>query len=69
MSIKKEFVDDIKFATGSRTDDLDMRPSIELWPGEDDFAEWLACHEASRRTVICNTPEFRDTPFCGTGFH
>jgi hypothetical protein len=69
MDITREFVEDVKRTYQSRMDSLDMRPNIELFPGEDADAEWLACHELGKRTTICNTPEFRDTPFCGTGSH
>jgi hypothetical protein len=69
MAFKEEFVEEIKAGLQSRMDSADMRPNIELFPGEDDDAEWLACHERKMRTTICNTPELRDTPFCGTGSH
>jgi hypothetical protein len=69
MDIKNEFVEDVKSALQDRMESLNMRPNIELFPGEDDFAEWVACHERKARTAICNAPEFRDTPFCGTGAH
>jgi len=69
MSVREEFLDDIKNMLKARIEERDMRPLIEAVPGEDDFAEWLACHERANQTVICTTPELRDTPFCGTGFH
>ncbi len=69
MSTKEEFLTQVKEVLANRSADEEMRPNIEVWPAEDDFAHWVAHHESKERTVICNTPEFHDTPFCGTGYH
>jgi len=69
MGFKEEFVDAINAGLGSRTQQLSLRPSVEVCPGDDDDALWVSSHQNRIRTVICNTPEFRDTPFCGAGYH
>ncbi|MBI5569100.1 MAG: hypothetical protein HY914_04060 [Desulfomonile tiedjei] len=69
MTFREEFNENIKSMLEARSQERDTRPLIESVAGEDDFAEWLACHERASQTVICNTPELRDTPFCGTGSH
>ena len=66
---KREFVDNINARIADREKERDLRPDIEVWPGFDDFAEWAASHERRERAVICSTPEFRQTPYCGTGYH
>lgn len=47
----------------------ELRPGIEVWPGEGDFADWIAYHMAKDRPLICRMPEFRASPFCGAGHH
>lgn len=66
---KDDFVSNINDGFTERTEDLDLRPTMEVWPAEDDFGHWVAFHEAKERAVICNTPEYKDTPFCGSGSH
>ncbi len=44
------------------------RPGIEIWP-EDDDAMWLLSHGNPVRDIICATPEYGDSPFCGIGHH
>lgn len=50
-------------------DDMDMRPGIEVWPEDDDFGKWIAAHENPAMTGLCRTPQLKDTPFCGPGYH
>jgi hypothetical protein len=63
------FFDEVLSDLESRIRASALRPQIEVWPEDDDFANWLTYHEAKERAVICKTPEFKDTPFCGTGYH
>lgn len=69
MAIRDEFVDGIKEGFGARVEGANRRPDVEIWPEEDDFGRWVAAHEDSVRSVICASPEFSDTPYCGRGFH
>lgn len=69
MAIKTEFEKKIKDTVGDRIENQGMRPEIEVRPVEDDFGHWVASKEARERAVICNSPEYKDTPFCGTGHH
>jgi hypothetical protein len=66
---RKEFEDKIKEGASQRTEDQNMRPGIECWSAEDDFGRWVASHESKVRSIICSFPEFKDAPFCGSGFH
>jgi hypothetical protein len=52
----------------SRYDNQFSRPGVEVWTDDDD-AMWILSHNDPARSVICSTPEFMDSPFCGTGFH
>ncbi|MBI5568553.1 MAG: hypothetical protein HY914_01260 [Desulfomonile tiedjei] len=45
------------------------RPTVEGWSEDEDYSDWVATHGDQIRTIICNTPEFRDSPFCGPGLH
>lgn len=69
MSLKKDVENNVKKNRETRFNDKDNRPLMEVWPSDDDFGHWVAYHEAKERGVICNTPEFKDTPFCGSGHH
>lgn len=62
MSAKEDFVMAIKEGFGARVHGHELRPNIEVWPEEDDFGKWVASHEDKVRTVLCETPEFKDTP-------
>jgi hypothetical protein len=44
------------------------RPRIEIWP-DDDWAAWVSSHDEKRRTLICNLPSMKATPFCAMGYH
>ena len=68
MSFRKEMMDGISDTEGVRITNEAYRPSVEVWP-DDDFAEWVSAHEDRVRHIICNTPEFRATPYCGVGSH
>ncbi len=64
-----EFTEKIKERLADRENERNLRPDIEVWPGSDDFAEWVASHERRERAVICKTPEYQNTPYCGGGSH
>ncbi|MDA8407679.1 MAG: hypothetical protein M0T73_12605 [Deltaproteobacteria bacterium] len=69
MSATSEFLGNINDGLGQRIEEQNVRPSVEVWPDEDDFGRWVAAHRDPVRSVICNAPEFADTPFCGRGIH
>ena len=69
MDIKTQFEKKIKDGICDRIEGHGSRPYIEVWPAEDDFGHWVASKERRVRGVICNTPEHKDTPYCGTGYH
>jgi hypothetical protein len=69
MSIREDFVEAVKEGLGARVEAQAKRPTVEVWPEEDDFGRWIASHTDRVRTVICETPEFKDAPFCGRGSH
>ncbi len=69
MVFEDEFVGEIVDNLDARISEMDTRQRVEVWPGDDDFGNWLAFHERKSKAVICNAPEFKDTPFCGTGYH
>jgi len=69
MSARDEFIRDINDGLGQRIEDQNNRPNIEVWPDEDGFGRWVAAHRNKVRPVICSSPEFADSPFCGRGFH
>jgi hypothetical protein len=68
-TMKEEFFTAVNDNLDARIEEQGIRPRIEVCPPDDEYARWVACHEAKDRTVICQTPEYRDTPFCGTGCH
>jgi len=69
MSIKEEFLGNIVGNLGDRIESQGVRPTVEVWPEEDDFGRWVASHRDPVLGVVCNTPEYRDLPFCGRGVH
>jgi hypothetical protein len=68
MSIRSDLLNALKETEESRLNDRDNRPMVEVWP-DDEFAFWVSQHQDASRHIICSTPEFMDTPFCGVGFH
>ena len=68
MSFKKDMMDDIRDWEGRRVKYEGDRPFMEVWP-DDGFAEWVSAHQDRVRNIICNTPEYRATPYCGVGFN
>jgi hypothetical protein len=68
-TMKEEFLTAVNDNLEARIEDQGIRPRIEVCPADDEYARWVAYHEAKDRAVICQTPEYRDTPFCGTGCH
>jgi len=69
MSASREFVGAIVDGINDRIEAQGNRPNIEVWPDEDGFGRWVACHRDKVRSTVCSTPEYADTPFCGRGFH
>ena len=65
---RKEFEEKIKDNLDERIREQDVRPHVEVWPEEDDFGRWVASKKDAVRSVICNTPEYKDMPFCGRGY-
>jgi hypothetical protein len=65
---KREFTSALNDTFEARVEAQDSRPMVEEWP-YDDFAQWVSSHQDKARHVICNTIEFRDSPFCGSGYH
>jgi hypothetical protein len=68
-SLRSQFLSSIAQLKDVRREEHSFRPEIEVWPFEDDYAHWVISHEDPARSVICNTPEFKDSPFCGHGAH
>jgi len=69
MSMREDFVEAVKGGLAARVEAQETRPNIEVWPEEDDFGRWVASHGDQVMAVICETPEFKDSPFCGRGYH
>jgi hypothetical protein len=67
MGFKEEFLSNIKDSQAERFENASNRPLIEVW--QDDDSDWIASHEDQARQVLCTTPEFESTPFCGKGLH
>ena len=68
MSYKRHLEDYLKESLETRFENHDTRPSLEIWPDDDD-AMWVLRHSDPARDVICSTAEYGDSPFCGTGSH
>ena len=66
--LKREFNSAINDTFEARVEEQDSRPMVEGWPF-DDFTQWASAHRDKSRHVICNTPEFMQSPFCGNGYH
>jgi hypothetical protein len=67
MSFKEEFLSNIRDSQKQRFENARNRPMIEVWP--DDDGDWIASHENQTRRILCVTPEFANSPFCGRGSH
>ncbi|MBI5248827.1 MAG: hypothetical protein HY912_04975 [Desulfomonile tiedjei] len=68
MSYKRHLEEYLKESLESRLENQKNRPGMEVWPDDDD-AMWVLRHSDPSRDIICSTPEFSDSAFCGTGFH
>jgi len=68
MSYKRHMEDYLEESHETRFENQVSRPSIEIWPDDDD-AMWVLKHSNPAKDIICSTPEFSDSPFCGTGHH
>jgi len=69
MSYENYFLAEVRETEESRERDQNLKPTMEVWPVEDEFSCWIAYHEAKDRAVICSTAELKDMPYCGTGYH
>jgi hypothetical protein len=69
MSIREDFNEAVKGGFEVRVKSQETRPNVEVWPEEDDFGRCVGSHEDPVRGVVCGTPEFKDSPFCGRGHH
>lgn len=69
MSQRDGFSSEESDESDYRVAEASMAPGIEVWPGEGDFSDWIAYHVGKERLVICSSPEFRASPFCGIGYH
>lgn len=69
MKLTEEFEKHLNETLETRTAEQEVRPRVEVWPVEDEFGRWVAEHEDKARAVVCDTPELKDTPFCGSGYH
>ncbi len=69
MSVREDFNETINQDFSNRVESQGNRPGVEVWPQEEDFGRWVASHEDRVRSVICESPEFKDAPFCGRGYH
>jgi hypothetical protein len=68
MSYKRHMEEYLKESSEERLNNENDRPHVEVWPDDDD-AMWVLAHSDPARDVICTTPEFANSAFCGTGFH
>jgi hypothetical protein len=68
MSYKRDIEDFMEESTEARFETQSNRPGVEIWPDDED-ALWLMRHSDPARAVICRTPEFASSPFCGVGHH
>ena len=50
-----------------RTEEEMFRPRVEIWP--DEWSDWVASHETGRRSMICNLPAMKASPFYSLGYH
>jgi len=69
MVTKKEVPGKSAASSDDQIVNTDMRPGIEVWPGAGGFADWIAYHLNKGGLIICKTPDFRASPFCGIGYH
>ena len=65
----EDFEQEVVDGLEARMTGHETRPSVEVWPEDDEFSDWVATHEDQVRAIVCNTPEFKDSPFCGPGLH
>ena len=68
MSYKRYMEEFIGESEEARFANQFSRPGVEIWPDDED-ALWVMRHSDPVRAVICRTPEFADSPFCGVGQH
>jgi hypothetical protein len=69
LGFDQDFTKDIANLLSAREDERALRPNIEVWPFEDEFGLWAMSHRDPIRAVVCGTPEFKDSPYCGLGVH
>ncbi len=68
MSYKRYMEEYIAESEEARFGNQFSRPGVEIWPDDED-AQWVMRHTDPARAIICSTPEFGDSPFCGIGQH
>lgn len=68
MSYKRYIEDMLDEGKNDRFEGQFGRSGVEVWPGDEDDM-WVMRHTDPTRAVICATPEFASTPFCGVGQH
>ena len=52
----------------SRLEEEMTRPRVEIWP-DDPYQQWACSHDDSKRSLICNLPSMKASPFCAMGYH
>jgi hypothetical protein len=52
----------------ARLEEEMSRPRVEIWP-DDPYQQWALSHDESRRSLICNLPSMKASPFCAMGYH
>jgi hypothetical protein len=52
----------------ARIEEEMTRPKVEVWP-DDPWQQWVSSHDQSRRSLICNLPSMKASPFCAMGYH
>jgi hypothetical protein len=69
LGFGRDFTNQISELLNFRDEELMVRPNVEVWPFEDEFGLWKLSHRDPSRAVVCGTPEFKDSPYCGLGVH
>ncbi len=67
--LSEEFEQEVVDGLEARMTGKKDRPDADDWSEDEDYSDWVATHGDQIRTIICNTPEFKDSPFCGPGPH
>ena len=62
-------VKDVKKTSDLWINEMNTRPRLEIWPADDDWGQWVASHEKRAMSELCENAVFKDSPFCGPGYH